>query len=66
MGRLVASQETPANEQMLAPLAIAGMKPVGQYAYSIEFSDGHSSGIYTLEYLRELGGPAAGSALPVP
>jgi DUF971 family protein len=40
----------------VAPLAIAGMKPVGQYAYSIEFSDGHSSGIYTLEYLRELGG----------
>jgi DUF971 family protein len=29
---------------------------VGQYAYSIEFSDGHSSGIYTLDYLRELGG----------
>jgi DUF971 family protein len=39
----------------LAPLAITGMKPVGQYAYSIEFSDGHSSGIYTLDYLRELG-----------
>ena len=37
------------------PLTIAGMKPVGQYAYSIEFSDGHSSGIYTLDYLRELG-----------
>ncbi|MFM8735934.1 MAG: gamma-butyrobetaine hydroxylase-like domain-containing protein [Pirellulales bacterium] len=36
------------------PLEIVGMKPVGQYAYSIEFSDGHSSGIYTLEYLREL------------
>ena len=40
----------------VAPLAIAGMKPVGQYAYSNEFSDGHSSGIYTLDYLRELGG----------
>lgn len=50
----------------VAPLTIAGMKPVGQYAYSIEFSDGHSSGIYTLEYLRELGGPAAGSAVSVP
>lgn len=36
------------------PLAVTGMKPVGQYAYSIEFSDGHSSGIYTLDYLREL------------
>jgi len=36
------------------PLAITAMTPVGQYAYSIEFSDGHSSGIYTLEYLHEL------------
>jgi DUF971 family protein len=40
----------------VAPLAITGMRPVGQYAYAIEFSDGHSSGIYTLEYLRELAG----------
>lgn len=39
----------------LAPLGITGMRPVGQYAYGIEFSDGHSSGIYTLDYLRELG-----------
>jgi DUF971 family protein len=38
-----------------APLAVASMRPVGQYAYAIGFSDGHSSGIYTLEYLRELG-----------
>jgi len=38
----------------VAPLTIVGMKPVGQYAYSIEFSDGHSSGIYAIEYLREL------------
>ena len=40
--------------QETVPLAITGMTPVGQYAYSIEFSDGHSSGIYTLDYLREL------------
>ncbi len=37
------------------PLAIAKMEPVGNYAYSIEFSDGHDTGIYTLELLRELG-----------
>lgn len=37
------------------PLTIAGMKPVGSYAYSIQFSDGHDTGIYTLEFLRELG-----------
>ncbi|MFM1904730.1 MAG: hypothetical protein RLZZ440_2630 [Planctomycetota bacterium] len=36
------------------PLAVAGMRPVGQYAYAISFSDGHDSGIYTLDYLREL------------
>ena len=37
------------------PLAIQGMKPVGNYAYSIAFSDGHDTGIFTLEFLRELG-----------
>ena len=37
------------------PMVVTGMRPVGQYAYAIDFSDGHSSGIYTLAYLRELG-----------
>ncbi len=37
------------------PLTIAAMKPVGNYAYSIDFSDGHSTGIYTLESLRGMG-----------
>lgn len=37
------------------PLSIAGMKPVGRYAYGIDFSDGHDTGIFTLELLRELG-----------
>lgn len=37
------------------PLTIQGMRPVGNYAYSIDFSDGHDTGIYTLEFLRELG-----------
>ena len=41
----------------LTPLKISGMQPVGNYAYSIAFSDGHNSGIYTLELLRELGEP---------
>ena len=36
-------------------LTIAKMEPVGNYAYSIEFSDGHNTGIYTLELLRQLG-----------
>jgi DUF971 family protein len=37
------------------PLRITGMTPVGNYAYSISFTDGHNTGIYTLELLRELG-----------
>jgi len=37
------------------PLSIQGMEPVGNYAYSIAFSDGHDTGIFTLESLRELG-----------
>jgi DUF971 family protein len=36
------------------PTRIEGMRPVGNYAYSIRFSDGHDSGIYTLEFLREI------------
>ena len=37
------------------PLKILGMKPVGNYAYSIAFSDGHDTGIFTLELLSQLG-----------
>jgi DUF971 family protein len=39
------------------PLRITAMHPTGRYAYSIHFSDGHDTGIYTLELLRELGEP---------
>jgi DUF971 family protein len=39
----------------LQPLTIREMEPVGSYAYKIAFSDGHDTGIYTLERLRELG-----------
>jgi prepilin-type processing-associated H-X9-DG protein len=37
------------------PTKITGMKPLGNYAYNIAFSDGHATGIYSLELLRELG-----------
>ena len=37
------------------PLKITGMKPVGNYAYSIEFNDGHDTGIFPFELLRALG-----------
>lgn len=38
-----------------APVRATAMHPVGNYAYQIDFSDGHNSGIYSLELLRELG-----------
>lgn len=37
------------------PLEIEKMHPVGNYAYSIHFTDGHSAGIYTFEMLRNIG-----------
>ncbi|NOX56147.1 MAG: DUF971 domain-containing protein [Planctomycetes bacterium] len=36
------------------PLRATSMQPVGNYAYSISFSDGHSGGIYSLSLLRRL------------
>lgn len=46
---------SPAEAQ---PLRVASMKPVGNYAYSIAFSDGHDAGIYTFALL--LGQPQSG------
>ena len=36
------------------PLDIVKMHPVGNYAYNIHFSDGHSAGIFSFELLRSL------------
>lgn len=57
-------QRTPAPNKLqlnilsqaeLAPTRVVGMRPVGNYAYQIAFSDGHDSGIFSLELLRNLG-----------
>lgn len=37
-----------------APLVVTHAELVGNYALAIHFSDGHTSGIYTWEYLREI------------
>ena len=34
------------------------LSPVGRYAINFQWSDGHSSGIYTFELLRKLAGVA--------
>jgi DUF971 family protein len=38
----------------LAPLKPVAITPVGFYAYKITWSDGHDTGIFTLEQLRDL------------
>ena len=37
-----------------APVDAVSIQPVGNYAISILWSDGHSTGIYRFEYLRSL------------
>jgi DUF971 family protein len=36
--------------------SLLAVHPVGRYALQFEFSDNHKTGIFTWEYLRELGG----------
>jgi len=54
-----AQRSDPSSSSPLPPvergLTIRHMDPVGNYAYRILFSDGHDTGIFTLELLRELG-----------
>ncbi|HZU35434.1 MAG TPA: DUF971 domain-containing protein [Gemmataceae bacterium] len=38
----------------LVPLAPVAMAPVGRYAYKITWSDGHNTGIFSLDLLRSL------------
>lgn len=47
-------REVPEPDE-LRSLTLSGMEPVGNYAYSIAFSDGHNTGIYTFDLLRALG-----------
>jgi DUF971 family protein len=35
---------------------IVDIEPIGNYAIRLIFDDGHNTGIFTWEYLRELGG----------
>ncbi|HYD00102.1 MAG TPA: DUF971 domain-containing protein [Phycisphaerales bacterium] len=44
----------PAGKGSARPLTAEGAELVGNYAVRLRFSDGHSSGLYTWEYLRRL------------
>ncbi len=35
------------------PIRVDAMRPMGNYAYNISFSDGHNSGLFTLAMLRD-------------
>jgi len=39
------------------PLRATAMNPVGNYAYQIDFTDGHRSGIFSFDLLRQLSLP---------
>lgn len=44
----------PAGTAPGGPITAVGAELVGNYAIRIEFSDGHSTGIYSWEYLRKI------------
>ncbi len=53
------AEKTPNSLNILTPaqtlpLRIEQMVPVGQYAYNIQFSDGHNTGIFTFDQLRTI------------
>ena len=51
----ISSARTVDSPEDLPPVAIVQVHPVGNYAYNIHFDDGHSTGIFPLELLLELG-----------
>lgn len=42
-------------------IAIKAVEPVGSYAVKLEFSDGHDTGLYSWDYLYDLGKNQAGN-----
>jgi DUF971 family protein len=48
------SQSLNLKPEQFAGIRIIDLAPVGNYAYHIVWSDSHDTGIYTLEFLREL------------
>jgi len=49
-----AGELTVLRPEQAKPPRPTAMKPVGRYAYLIEWTDGHKGGIYTIEKLREI------------
>lgn len=45
----------PSVAEHSGPITALGAELVGNYALRIEFSDGHSTGIFSWDYLRQIG-----------
>lgn len=45
-----------AKKEVPADVAILSWEKVGNYALRFEFSDGHRTGLYSYDYLRNIGG----------
>lgn len=50
------SQSLNLKPEQFPGIRIVELTPAGNYAYQIKWSDNHETGIYTLQFLRELGG----------
>lgn len=48
------------------PLKVVNAQLVGNYALQIEWSDEHTSGIYSFDYLREIAPQDANAPAPMP
>jgi len=52
------NKRTIAAESVPADIVLREVRPVGNYAAQLAFSDGHETGIFTWKLLRELGAKA--------
>ena len=59
VGNLMLSVIKPEETQ---PRRVTEVRPVGNYAYSIRFNHGSTSGLYRLDLLRELGTELEGAS----
>ena len=48
------SQSLNLKPEQFEGIQLVEIAPVGRYAYNLVWSDGHNTGIYTLEFLRQL------------
>jgi len=55
---LLGNQLGGAGESEFPGVTVESWTPVGGYAIQFQFSDGHRTGLYTYEYLKQIADPA--------